>query len=88
MAWYLKGFSVRQQVRASLGTVATLAELDELLEQIDVDQEFNVEVGAGPRGRTSGGRPPALPAGWLNSRELSVSHKAELAAAELSVSGG
>ena len=88
MAWYLKGFSVRQQVRASLGTVATLAELDELLEQIDVDQEFNVEVGAGPRGRTSGGRPPALPDGWLNSRELSVSHKAELAAAELSVSGG
>ena len=53
MAWYLKGFSVRQQVRQSLGTVATLAELDELLAQIDADQEFNLEVGQGPRGRTS-----------------------------------
>lgn len=88
IAWYLKGFSVRQQVRASLGIVATLDELDELLAQIDPDQEFNVVVASGPRGRTSGGKPPALPYGWLDSRSIDVRDAAELAGAELSVSGG
>jgi len=88
MAWYLKGFSVRQSVRQSLGTVSTLGELDALLAQIDPDQRFNAEVGAGPRGRTSGGRPPSLPDGWLDSPELTVDHMGCLAEAELAVSGG
>ena len=88
MAWYLKGFSVRQPVRASLATVSSLAELDELIGQIDSAQAFNAEVGHGPRGRTSGGRPPALPDGWLNSRTISTDDVVELAGAELSVSGG
>ena len=88
MAWYLKGFSVRQAVRQSLGTVSTLEELDDLLAQIDPDQRFNPEVGAGPRGRTSGGRPPSLPEGWLDSPELAVDQWGALAEAELSVSGG
>ena len=88
MAWYLKGFTVRQHIRQALGTVSTLAELDELLSQIDTNQEFNVEVGAGPRGRTSGGRPPSLPDRWLESPILSELQACELAGAELSVSGG
>lgn len=88
MAWYLKGFSVRQQVRQALGTVATLAELDDLLGQIDTDQEFNIEVGAGPRGRTSGNRRPSLPDGWLDSDVLDERSAVVLADAELSVSGG
>lgn len=88
MAWYLKGFRVRQPVRQALGTVSTLAELDVLLGQIDPDQAFNADVGAGPRGRTSGGRPPSLPEGWLDSRELREDQICSLAEAELSVSGG
>jgi len=88
MAWYLKGFSARQAVRQSLGTVSTLEELDVLLAQIDPDQRFNAEVGAGPRGRTSGGRPPSLPEGWLDSPDLAVDQWGVLAEAELSVSGG
>ena len=88
MAWYLKGFSVRQQVRQSLGTVATLAELDDLLGQIDADQEFNVDIGQGPRGRTSGNRPPSLPDGWLATCDLDQEAEALVAAAEISVSGG
>lgn len=88
MAWYLKGFSVRQAVRQSLGTVSTLEELDDLLAQIDPDQRFNAEVGAGPRGRTSGGRPPSLPEGWLDSPDLAVDQWGAVAEAELSVSGG
>ncbi len=88
MAWYLKGFRVAQPVRQSLGTVATLAELDSLLAQIDGDQDFNDDVGAGPRGRTSGGRPPTLPAGWLDSPFIDAEAACVVAEAELAVSGG
>lgn len=88
MAWYLKGFSVRQPVRVSLGTVVSLAELDDLLGRIDADQDFNVAVGEGPRGRTSGNRRPTLPDGWLDSPFLDGSAAIVLAEAELSVSGG
>ena len=88
MAWYLKGFSVKQQIRQSLGTVSSLAELDELIGQIDGDQEFNQVVGAGPRGRTAGGRRPTLPDGWLDSRYLDEAAAEHLLEAELGVSGG
>jgi nifR3 family TIM-barrel protein len=88
MAWYLKGFRVPQPIRQALGTVATLAELDALLGEIDDDQDFNSEVGSGPRGRTSGGRAPTLPEGWLDSPFLDAEAACEVAQAELSVSGG
>ncbi|MEZ5115831.1 MAG: tRNA dihydrouridine synthase DusB [Candidatus Nanopelagicales bacterium] len=88
MAWYLKGFSVPRSVRAALGTVATLAELDDLLAQIDPDQPFDTAVGSGPRGRTGGGRRPTLPDGWLDSPYLDPAAAADLAGAELGVSGG
>ena len=88
MAWYLKGFAVRQHVRQALGNVASLAELDDLLAQIDVQQAFNAEVGANPRGRTSGERRPTLPDGWLDSPFLDDAAANTLREAELSVSGG
>lgn len=88
MAWYLKGFRVPQPIRQSLGTVATLAELDALLAQIDADQDFNDDVGTGPRGRTSGGRAPTLPEGWLDSPFIDAESACVVAEAELSVSGG
>ena len=88
MAWYLKGFAVRQHVRQALGNVSTLSELDDLLTQIDVQQAFNAEVGANPRGRTSGERRPTLPDGWLDSPFLDDAAACTLREAELSVSGG
>ena len=88
MAWYLKGFTVRQHVRQALGNVSSLAELDDLLSQIDVRQPFNPEVGAIPRGRTSGERRPTLPDGWLDSRSLQEADACAVREAELSVSGG
>ena len=88
MAWYLKGFSVQRHIRHSLGMVASLAELDELLGQIDVEQQFNVEVGSGPRGRTSGNRRPSLPEDWLDSPYLDEAGALSLLEAEISVSGG
>lgn len=88
IAWYLKGFSVRQPVRAALGTVTSLSDLDDLLAQIDADQAFNSDVGAGPRGRSGGGRQPTLPEGWLDSPNISSGEREGVAHAELAVSGG
>jgi nifR3 family TIM-barrel protein len=86
MAWYLKGFRVAQPIRAALGTVASLAELDDLLSGIDPDQPHPTQVAAGPRGRTSAQRRVALPEGWLESCELRTG--TDLSAAEIGVSGG
>ncbi len=88
MAWYLKGFRVPHTVREPLGKVASLAELDALLAQINPEQDFNSEVGTGPRGRTSGERRPALPDGWLESCDLTESDRVNVSVAEFSVSGG
>ena len=88
MAWYLKGFTVRQPVRHALGLVDTLGELDALLGQIDPDQRPDPVVQAAPRGRTSGNRRPTLPDRWLESPTLQECDRAFLASAELSVSGG
>jgi len=68
-AWYLKGFAVGGSIRASLGTVSTLTELDDLLAQLDLDQPFP-EAADGPRGRQ--GSPQSrvhLPEGWLDDPE-------------------
>ena len=86
MAWYLKGLRVAQPIRAALGTVGSLAELDDLLAGIDPEQPYPSRVAAGPRGRTSGQRRVALPDGWLDSCELASGE--DLAGAELGVSGG
>jgi len=90
VAWYTKGFAVGQQVRARLGQVASLAEVDSLLALLDPGQSWpEVAVGA-PRGRTSATpRRVALPEGWLDDPDaLPLLAGAEMAGAELAVSGG
>ncbi|HOT32940.1 MAG TPA: tRNA dihydrouridine synthase DusB, partial [Rhodoglobus sp.] len=42
----------------------------------------------GQRGRAGTPKSPSLPQGWLDSRELQETHRAELTEAELSTSGG
>lgn len=88
MAWYLKGYVVGSTLRARLAMVATLDELDDLLGELDLDQPYPGEAAEGPRGRAGSPKRPAVPDGWLDSRELSAQFRAELAQAELSVSGG
>ncbi|MFN8125636.1 MAG: tRNA dihydrouridine synthase DusB [Candidatus Nanopelagicales bacterium] len=83
-AWYFKGFSVPRQVRAGLGQVSDLAEIDELLGQIDPDQP--AVSGSGPRGRTGHPRSVALPQGWLDSRTVTVAF--DRSAAEIDAGGG
>jgi nifR3 family TIM-barrel protein len=85
MAWYLKGFVVGQEVRASLGMVSSLAKLDGLIAQLDPSQPFpESEIGV-PRGRQGSPRAVALPAGWLDDRH---GVDDDLSGAELGISGG
>lgn len=88
VAWYFKGYSVRQHIRQALANVATIAELDDLLAQIDPEQGPDAAVMSAPRGRTGGERPPALPEGWLDSPYLADADARIVREAELSVSGG
>jgi nifR3 family TIM-barrel protein len=72
MAWYLKGFRVPREVRSSLGMVASLQEMQDLLSNLE-EQPYPTEVGDAPRGRTSHGRPVSLPDGWLKDPDELVS---------------
>jgi nifR3 family TIM-barrel protein len=84
IAWYLKGFTVRKELRSAMALASSLTELDQLLHQMDLSQPFPTEVLGRPRGRTSGARSVALPQGWLNDRES----RAVPLGAELADSGG
>ena len=88
VAWYLKGYPVGGDMRASLALVESLQQLDDLLGELDGDQPYPGEAAEGPRGRAGTPKRPALPEGWLDSRELDGPARVELAGAELSHSGG
>ncbi|HEY2297646.1 MAG TPA: tRNA dihydrouridine synthase DusB [Jatrophihabitans sp.] len=80
VAWYLKGFSVGGDLRSALAQASSLAEFDDLIAQLDLDQPFPDAVLGQPRGRTSAARTVALPDGWLASRHSrAVPFEAELA---------
>jgi nifR3 family TIM-barrel protein len=84
VAWYLKGFVVGTAVRAALPQVSSLAELDGLLAQLDVDQPFPIDEIGRPRGRQGSPRRVALPEGWLDDDGV-----AQLGPdAELDIGGG
>jgi nifR3 family TIM-barrel protein len=88
MAWYLKGYVVGGESRAKLGLVSTLAELDDRLAGLDLDQPYPGDAAEGQRGRAGSPKRPSLPDGWLDSRDLSEAFRRTLHEAELSVSGG
>lgn len=91
IAWYFKGYAVRQHLRLELAHVSTLAELDDLLEMVaerDPEQVPPADVLSAPRGRTSRLKRVALPEGWLDSRDVTAGQEASVRQAELSVSGG
>ena len=88
VAWYFKGYAVGGDLRASLASVRDLAELDELLAKLDWDAPYPGADAEGQRGRAGTPKSPSLPQGWLDSRELQETHRAELTEAELHHSGG
>jgi len=88
MSWYLKGYAVGHEARAAFGLVSSLAELDERIAGLDLDQPHPGEPAEGPRGRTVGAKRVALPDGWLTDRETDAAALDAVRDAEVSVSGG
>lgn len=88
MAWYLKGYPVGSELRRQFALVESLEQLAELSQQLDLDSPYPGEAVEGKRGRAGSPKIPALPEGWLLSRELDPEHKATLHEAELGISGG
>ena len=88
IAWYLKGFPAGSTVRNQLALVDGLQALDDLIGTMDLDAPWPGEAAEGQRGRAGSPRVVALPENWLRSRELDAAQRAQVAQAELSVSGG
>ncbi len=88
VAWYFKGYPVGGEFRASLALANSLEEISLILSSIDRSLPYPGDDAEGPRGRLGGAKSCSLPEHWLDSRELSESHRNQLQLAELSVSGG
>ncbi|WP_347344619.1 tRNA dihydrouridine synthase DusB [Microbacterium sp.] len=88
VAWYFKGYPVGGDTRAALATVSSLAEIDDLLATLDLTAPYPGAAAEGQRGRAGTPKRPALPQGWLDSRELAEGAAGDLADAELDHSGG
>ncbi|MCU1443912.1 MAG: tRNA-dihydrouridine synthase [Cryobacterium sp.] len=88
VAWYFKGYPVGGDLRASLATVQSLAQLDDLLGTLDADQPYPGVGAEGPRGRAGTPKKPALPENWLASRDLAGSERENLTEGEGDTSGG
>lgn len=88
VAWYFKGYPVGGELRASLATASTLAEIDTLLHELDLDAPYPGSAAEGQRGRAGTPKRPALPDRWLDSQDIDGAQSCELADAELDHSGG
>ena len=84
VAWYTKGFSVGSEMRRKLAMASSLAELDEHLAGLHLDQTWP-DGAEGPRGRTAPGKRVVLPDGWLDDPYDCAVAGAD---AELDTSGG
>jgi nifR3 family TIM-barrel protein len=67
--WYTKGFRGGAALRERLMRVASLAELDAALADVDRSQPFPPEAMRVPRGKTAGRQKVALPEGYLDDLE-------------------
>lgn len=83
-SWYLTGYPAGSELRQRASLVATLADLDALIDQLDPDAEIRDNALRAARGHTNGPRPVHLPEGWLDL----VDDPTPPAGAELLVSGG
>jgi nifR3 family TIM-barrel protein len=87
VAWYFKGYPVGGELRARLATASSLAEIDDLLGEMDLDAPYPGEPAEGQRGRAGTPKRTVLPEGWLNSREIGT-YASTLTESEADTSGG
>ena len=88
IGWYFKGYPVGGDIRSSLAVVESLQQMDDLLGRLDWTLPYPGADSEGPRGRAGTPKRTSLPNGWLDSRELADSQRAEVAEAEIHNSGG
>jgi nifR3 family TIM-barrel protein len=69
VAWYLKGFAVGAELRRSLAMASSMAQLDDLLVQLDPAEPFPAANLGRPRGRTNSPARVVLPYAWLDDRD-------------------
>ena len=65
VGWYLTGYPVGGVKRRQLSEVASIAQVDALLDELDPTTELPAEALRMPRGHTYGPKAVALPEGWL-----------------------
>ncbi|MBA8816035.1 nifR3 family TIM-barrel protein [Microbacterium halimionae] len=88
VAWYFKGYPVGGETRAQLATGSSLAEFDEILGTLDTHAPYPGAAAEGQRGRAGTPKRPALPEGWLDSRDVTREASRMIADAEVENSGG
>ncbi|MBE1514371.1 tRNA dihydrouridine synthase DusB [Nesterenkonia halotolerans] len=88
VAWYFKGYAVGSQLRTQLVSVETMAQLEDLLGQLDQSLEYPGADAEGPRGRAGSPKKVHLPQDWLESQELNEAQREMIQAAEVDTSGG
>ncbi|MDO5025597.1 MAG: tRNA dihydrouridine synthase DusB [Trueperella sp.] len=87
VGWYMRGFEVGGKIRGQLHLVSELAQLESLLNSLDLDQPFP-QAAIGKRGRAGGEKRAHLPEGWLDSPQLTAAQQQRIHEAELADSGG
>ncbi|WP_167110257.1 tRNA dihydrouridine synthase DusB [Amycolatopsis viridis] len=76
MAWYFMGFPVGSELRRRFAMVSSMAELDELIGQLDHAAPFPADA-LGPRGRQGSPGKVTLPHGWLDNPDDDLVPEAE-----------
>ncbi|WP_435745352.1 tRNA dihydrouridine synthase DusB [Microbacterium sp. PMB16] len=88
VSWYFKGYPVGGDIRTGLATASSLAEIDDLLGQLDHSAPYPGADAEGQRGRSGHPKRTALPDKWLESREVAPSASEMMRGAEIENSGG
>ena len=88
VAWYFKGYAVGSHLRTQLVAVESMAQLEDLLGQLDQSLGYPGADAEGPRGRAGSPKKVHLPQDWLESQELNEAQREMIQAAEVDTSGG
>ena len=67
--WYLTGFPAGGAMRRRLAMVGSVAELDDLLGELDPEARLPAGHESLPRGHSHGPKPVSLPDGWMQTRD-------------------